>query len=238
MSADWQAAWQAVIHHPLFAFGLTLGSYQLAMAAYERTRWMFLQPVLVSMAVLIGILLLAGLSYQEYRESTFLLSVLLGPTTVALAVPLFLNLKRIRQLFWPTLITLLVAGLLATVLGVALAWAFGAERMMLMTLAPKSVTSPIAMLVAEQIGGVAALAAVFVLITGVLGAMCGPELLRRIGVHHPAAQGMALGITAHAVGTARALQESEESGAFAALAMSLMGMLTAVLLPLVIALVA
>ena len=199
---------------------------------------MFLQPVLVSMAVLIGILLLAGLSYQEYRESTFLLSVLLGPTTVALAVPLFLNLKRIRQLFWPTLITLLVAGLLATVLGVALAWAFGAERMMLMTLAPKSVTSPIAMLVAEQIGGVAALAAVFVLITGVLGAMCGPELLRRIGVHHPAAQGMALGITAHAVGTARALQESEESGAFAALAMSLMGMLTAVLLPLVIALVA
>ena len=81
-------------------------------------------------------------------------------------------------------------------------------------------------------------AAVFVLITGVLGAMCGPELLRRIGVHHPAAQGMALGITAHAVGTARALQESEESGAFAALAMSLMGMLTAVLLLLVIALVA
>lgn len=238
MSLDWHAALQAVLHHPLFGVGITLAVYQGALAAYERTRWMFLQPVLVSMAVLIGILLLAGLSYQEYRESTFLLSVLLGPATVALAVPLFLNLKRIRQLFWPTLITLLVAGLLATMLGVALAWAFGAERMMLMTLAPKSVTSPIAMLVAEQIGGVAALAAVFVLITGVLGAMCGPELLRRIGVHHPAAQGMALGITAHAVGTARALQESEESGAFAALAMSLMGMLTAVLLPLVIALVA
>jgi len=238
MSLDWHAALQAVLHHPLFGVGITLAVYQAALAAYERTRWMFLQPVLVSMAVLIGILLLVGLSYQEYRESTFLLSVLLGPTTVALAVPLFLNLKRIRQLFWPTLVTLLVAGLLATVLGVALAWAFGAERMMLMTLAPKSVTSPIAMLVAEQIGGVAALAAVFVLITGVLGAMCGPELLRRIGVHHPAAQGMALGITAHAVGTARALQESEESGAFAALAMSLMGMLTAVLLPLVIALVA
>ena len=173
MSPDWHAALLAVLHHPLFGVGITLAVYQGALAAYERTRWMFLQPVLVSMAVLIGILLLAGLSYQEYRESTFLLSVLLGPATVALAVPLFLNLKRIRQLFWPTLITLLLAGLLATVLGVALAWAFGAERMMLMTMAPKSVTSPIAMLVAEQIGGVAALAAVFVLITGVLGAMCG-----------------------------------------------------------------
>ncbi|MDG9927831.1 MULTISPECIES: LrgB family protein [unclassified Pseudomonas] len=238
MSADWHGALQAVLHHPLFGVGITLAVYQLALAAYERTRWVFLQPVLVSMAVLIGILLAAGLTYEEYRESTFLLSVLLGPTTVALAVPLFLNLKRIRQLFWPTLITLLVAGTFATVLGVALAWAFGAERMMLMTMAPKSVTSPIAMLVAEQIGGVAALAAVFVLITGVLGAMCGPELLRRIGVHHPAAQGLALGITAHAVGTARALQEGEESGAFAALAMSLMGMLTAVALPLVVAAVA
>lgn len=238
MSADWHGALQAVLHHPLFGVGITLAVYQLALAAYERTRWVFLQPVLVSMAVLIGVLLAAGLTYEEYRESTFLLSVLLGPTTVALAVPLFLNLKRIRQLFWPTLITLLVAGTFATVLGVALAWAFGAERMMLMTMAPKSVTSPIAMLVAEQIGGVAALAAVFVLITGVLGAMCGPELLRRIGVHHPAAQGLALGITAHAVGTARALQEGEESGAFAALAMSLMGMLTAVALPLVVAAVA
>jgi predicted murein hydrolase (TIGR00659 family) len=238
MSPNWHAALQAVLHHPLFGVGITLAVYQLALAAYERTRWVFLQPVLVSMTVLIGVLLLAGLTYEEYRESTFLLSVLLGPTTVALAVPLFLNLRRIRQLFWPTLITLLLAGVFATVLGVALAWAFGAERMMLMTLAPKSVTSPIAMLVAEQIGGVAALAAVFVLVTGVLGAMCGPELLRRIGVHHPAAQGMALGITAHAVGTSRALQESEESGAFAALAMSLMGMLTAILLPLVVALVA
>ena len=148
------------------------------------------------------------------------------------------NLKRIRLLFWPVLITLVLAGVVATVLGVGLGWLFGVDQQMLMTLAPKSVTSPIAMLVAAEIGGVAALAAVFVLITGVLGAMCGPELLRRIGVHHPAAQGMALGITAHAVGTARALQESEESGAFAALAMSLMGMLTAVLLPLVIALVA
>ncbi|WP_407926668.1 LrgB family protein [Aquipseudomonas guryensis] len=238
MTLDWQGAVQAVIHHPLFGVGITLAVYQLSLAVYEKTRWVFLQPVLVSMTVLIGVLLFCGLSYAEYRDSTFLLSVLLGPTTVALAVPLFLNLRRIRQLFWPVLITLLVAGVLATALGVLLAWLFGAERMMLMTLAPKSVTSPIAMLVAEQIGGVAALAAVFVLITGVLGAICGPELLRRIGVHHPAAQGMALGLTAHAVGTARALQESEESGAFAALAMSLMGVVTAIALPLVVALIA
>ncbi|MCU9951267.1 LrgB family protein [Pseudomonas solani] len=234
---DWHGAWQAIAHHPLFGVGLTLAAYQLSIFLYEKTRLMFLQPVLVSMALVIAVLVPLGIGYEEYRQSTTLLTLLLGPATVALAVPLFLNLKRIRQLFWPTLITLFIGGLVATVMGVGLAWAFGAEHMMLMTMAPKSVTSPIAMLVAEQIGGVAALAAVFVLITGVIGATLGPELLRRIGVRHPAAQGMALGITAHAVGTARALQEGEECGAFAALAMSLMGVATAVLLPLAVAMV-
>lgn len=237
MSADWQAAWQAVIHHPLFAFGLTLGSYQLAMAAYERTRWVFLQPVLVSMALVIGSLWLLDIGFEEYRRHSELLTLFLGPATVALAVPLFMNLKRIRLLFWPVLITLVLAGVVATVLGVGLGWLFGVDQQMLMTLAPKSVTSPIAMLVAAEIGGVAALAAVFVLLTGVLGAMFGPEMLRLVGVRHPAAQGMALGLAAHAVGTARALQEGEECGAFAALSMSLMGVATAVLLPLVVALI-
>ncbi|MFZ6047505.1 LrgB family protein [Pseudomonas sp. CR3202] len=238
MSLQWQAAIDAVVHHPLFGFGVTLAAYQLALAAYEKTRWVFLQPVLLSMLLLIGVLLAFGISYQEYRQSTQLLTVFLGPATVALAVPLFLNLRRIRQLFWPTLLTLVFGGVFATLSVALLGWWFGTERMVLMTLLPKSVTSPIAMLVAEQLGGVAALAAVFVLITGVLGAILGPELLRRCGVHHPAAQGMALGLTAHAVGTARALQEGEECGAFAALAMSLMGVATAVLLPLAVAMIA
>lgn len=236
MELHWHAAWQALIHHPLFGVGITLAVFQLAYAAYEKTRWVFLQPVLVSMTLIVGILLLCGIDYDEYRISAQWLTILLGPATVALAVPLYLNLRRIRELFGPIVITLLIAGMFATALGMALAWLFGAERMILMTLAPKSVTSPIAMLVAEQIGGVVALAAVFVMITGVLGAILGPELLRRFGVQHPAARGIALGLTAHAVGTAQALQESEECGAFAALAMSLMGVMTAVLLPLVVAL--
>jgi predicted murein hydrolase (TIGR00659 family) len=236
MELHWYAAWQALIHHPLFGVGITLAVFQLAYAAYEKTRWVFLQPVLVSMTLIVGILLLCGIDYDEYRISAQWLTILLGPATVALAVPLYLNLRRIRELFGPIVITLLIAGMFATALGMALAWLFGAERMILMTLAPKSVTSPIAMLVAEQIGGVVALAAVFVMITGVLGAIFGPELLRRFGVQHPAARGIALGLTAHAVGTAQALQESDECGAFAALAMSLMGVMTAVLLPLVVAL--
>ncbi|OLU32524.1 hypothetical protein BVH03_07615 [Pseudomonas sp. PA15(2017)] len=234
MMLDWHGAWMAVTHHPLFGAGVTLGAYQLAIAVYEKTRLVFLQPVLVSTMLVIAILLLCGLTFAEYQTSADALTTFLGPATVALAVPLYLNLRRIRQVFWPTVLTLLVAGVVATVLGVALAWLLGAEHNMLMSMAPKSVTSPIAMLVASQIGGLAALAAVFVMITGVLGAIIGPSLLRLCGVRNHAAMGMALGMTAHAVGTSRAMQESEECGAFAALAMSLMGVFTAILLPLAI----
>ncbi|WP_166651028.1 LrgB family protein [Pseudomonas sp. LP_7_YM] len=235
---DWHGAWLSVIHHPLFGIAITLGAYQVVLAGYEKTRWVFLQPVLVSMLVVIGVLVSCGLEYAEYRKSTEILSVLLGPATVALAVPLYLNLRRIRQLFWPVLTTLVVGGVLGTALCVGLGWVLGANHMILMTMAPKSVTSPIAMLVAEQIGGVAALAAVFVLITGVIGGIFGPGLLTLAGVRSPEARGMALGLTAHAVGTSAALQEGEECGAFAALAMSLMGVATALFLPLAVSLVA
>jgi predicted murein hydrolase (TIGR00659 family) len=237
MTFDWQGAGMSVIHHPLFGIAITLGAYQLALAAYEKTRLVFLQPVLISMLVLIGVLTACGVGYTEYRKSTEILSVLLGPATVALAVPLYLNLRRIRQLLWPTLTTLVVGGVFATGLCLLLGVWFGADHMILMTMAPKSVTSPIAMLVAEQICGVAALAAVFVLITGVLGAIFGPGLLTLARVDNPAARGMALGLTAHAVGTSIALQEGEECGAFAALGMSLMGVATALFLPLAVSLV-
>ncbi|MDM1707648.1 LrgB family protein [Thiopseudomonas alkaliphila] len=233
MTLDWNAALQAVVAHPLFGVSLTLLAYQIALTLYEKTKWIIFQPVLVSCVIIISILVTFNIDYAAYKEGTFLLSVLLGPATVALAIPLYLNLKRIRQVFWPTIFTLLIGGSLATVLGVGLAWLFGAEPFILSTMAPKSVTSPIAMLVADEIGGSASLAAVFVMITGIVGAMVGVELLRLFNVTHPAAVGLTMGITAHAVGTARSLQEGEEQGAFAALAMSIMGLLTAVLMPLV-----
>ncbi|HKS12574.1 MAG TPA: LrgB family protein, partial [Pseudomonas sp.] len=178
-----------------------------------------------------------GISYERYLQGVGILNLLLGPATVALAVPLYQNLARIRRLLWPILITVGCGGVLVTGLTLLLGHLLGIDHAMLMTLAPKSVTSPIAMLVANQAGGIAALAAVFVLLTGILGAVFGPSLLKFARVSHPAAVGMALGLTAHAVGTSRALEEGQEHGAYAALAMSLMGVGTAVFLPLVLSLV-
>lgn len=237
MSVELQAAWQAVIHHPLFGIGITLATYQLALAAYQRTRWPLLQPVLVAMLLVIGILYLVGVDVREYLQATAIFSLLLGPVIVALAVPLYSNLRHIRQLWQPVLHTLLLGGLLATLLGSGLAWLFGASVEMQRTLLTKSVTSPFAILLAGEVGGIPALAAIFAILTGVIGAIVGPSLLNLCGVEHPAARGLAMGITAHAVGTARALEEGEQCGGFAALGMSLMGVSSAVVLPLVVSLV-
>lgn len=238
MSPELQSAWQAVIHHPLFGIGITLASYQLALAAYEKTRWPLLQPVLISMLLVIGILQLLAIDVREYLQFTNIFNLLLGPVIVALAVPLYVNLRHIRQLWKPVLQTMLIAGLSATLLGSGLAWVFGASEEMQRTLLTKSVTSPFAILLAAEVNGIPALAAIFSILTGVIGAMFGPELLRKINVRHPAAIGMAMGLTSHAVGTARALQEGEQCAGFAALSMSLMGVGTAVLLPLAVSLIA
>lgn len=228
------AIWTAIVGHPLFVLGLTLLAYQLALELYQRSRWLLAQPVLVATLLLVGALWACGIGYPRYRQESSLLWLLLGPATVALAVPLRQNLPRIRQLFWPVSIALLVGGTVTVALTLGLAALFGADREMLMSLAPKSVTSPIAIALAEQMGGIPALTAVFVMITGVLGAVLGPLLLDRAGVTSPAARGLSLGLSAHAIGTAQALQEHPEAGGFAALAMSLAGAFSALALPLLL----
>lgn len=228
------AIWTAIVGHPLFVLGLTLLAYQLALELYQRSRWLLAQPVLVATLLLVGALWACGIGYPRYRQESSLLWLLLGPATVALAVPLQQNLPRIRQLFWPVSIALLVGGTVTVALTLGLAALFGADREMLMSLAPKSVTSPIAIALAEQMGGIPALTAVFVMITGVLGAVLGPLLLDRAGVTSPAARGLSLGLSAHAIGTAQALQEHPEAGGFAALAMSLAGAFSALALPLLL----
>ncbi|WP_028240379.1 LrgB family protein [Stutzerimonas azotifigens] len=235
-AAFWQGLWTGLITHPLFAVALTLVAFQISLVVYRRTRWLLLQPVMVSTALVVAVLLASGIDYARFRAEAAPIALLLGPATVALAVPLYRNLGRIRQLFWPILVTLVVGGSLTVILTLLIAHLLGAELPVLVSMAPKSATMPIAMLVAEQWGGTASLAAVMVMITGVAGTAMGPWLYRLAGVHSPAARGLGYGINAHAVGTVRALEEGDECGAFAALGMSLMGILIAVVLPLGLAL--
>lgn len=223
---------QVLVTHPLFGLLVTLIGYQLAMELNQRTRSMLAQPVLVATLLVVGMLLLLDVDFETYYASADLIWLILGPTTVALAVPLYTHLRRIRDYFWPLLTALLVGGFCTVLLTLGFAWLLGADQALLASLAPKSVTSPIAILLAEDLGGSPALAAVFVMITGVAGAVMAPPLLKLAGINLPAARGFTLGLNAHAAGTAVALEEGEETGAFAALAMSLTGAVTAILLPL------
>jgi putative effector of murein hydrolase len=214
---DALTAWLAA--SPLPWLVLTMLAYTFTLAVYRRS----------------GAHPLTGTPYATYREGVGLLSFLIGPATVALAVPLFAQRERIRQLWRPIGVALLVGGTVAIVSALLIAWALGGTRETLMALAPKSATMPIALPVAERMGGPASLAAVAVAITGIAGAVLAAPLMRLLRVHDPAVRGFAIGLTAHAIGTARELQVHPTAGAFAALAMSLNGVATAVLVPLCVA---
>jgi len=227
--------WVYLASSPLLWLTLTLVVYQFAMWLHRRLDLNPLaNPVLIGVGILVGILQLTDTSYQTYFDGAKFVHFLLGPATVALAVPLYAQLARLKSLLLPLLGALILGSLCAVVSAVVIGGIFGASEATLLSLAPKSVTTPIAMGVAERIGGIPSLAVVFVLTTGVIGAIGARWLFKQMGEHDHAIQGFAIGIAAHGIGTARALQISEQAGAFSALAMGLNGMLTATLLPVMV----
>lgn len=224
--------WVYLAASPLLGLTITLLAYVLALAVHQRyRRHPLTNPVLLAVVLLVTLLLLTDTPYPSYFAGAQFVHFLLGPATVALAIPLYAQLGRVRAMRWPVLLGLTVGGLTAVASALGSAWLLGASVPTQLSLAPKSVTTPIAMAVAERIGGIASLTAVLVIVTGIVGAVIAPALFRLLRVQDHAIQGFALGVTAHGIGTARALQISEEAGAFAALAMGLNGAVTALLLP-------
>ena len=224
--------WVYLAASPLLGLTITLLAYVLALAVHQRyRRHPLTNPVLLAVVLLVTLLLLTDTPYPSYFAGAQFVHFLLGPATVALAIPLYAQLGRVRAMRWPVLLGLAAGARTAVVSAVGSAWLLGASVPTQLSLAPKSVTTPIAMAVAERIGGIASLTAVLVIVTGIVGAVIAPALFRLLRVQDHAIQGFALGVTAHGIGTARALQISEEAGAFAALAMGLNGVVTALLLP-------
>ena len=216
---------------------LTVLAYLGAVWLYHRSgNSPYLIPVLPAVVVVVSVLLLTGTPYPMYFDHVEALYFLIGPATVALAVPLYGQLGRIRQMWRPLGVALLVGSSAAIVSAVLVAWALGGSLETILSLAPKSASMPFALPVAERLGGLASLAAVAVAITGILGAVVARPLLNAMGIQDHAVRGFAVGLTAHAIGTARALQVSETAGAFSALAMGLNGVATAVAMPLLMAL--
>jgi predicted murein hydrolase (TIGR00659 family) len=227
--------WVYLAATPLLHLTLTLGAYLLGDWIYRRAgKHPLLNPVLLAILMLVALLSLTRTPYPTYFEGAQFVHFLLGPATVALAVPLYFNFSKLRRLWLPLLGGLIVGSLTAALSAIGIAWLLGASPQTLISLAPKSVTAPVAMGIAEKLGGLPSLAAILVVSTGILGAVLGPWTLDRLRVRDQAVRGFALGVASHGIGTAQAFQESEQAGAFSGLAMGLNILATSLMLPVVV----
>ncbi len=231
MLAPLMAAWTA---GPFLSIALTLAAFLVAQWLFVRLkRPLWMPPVLIAAFLLAAVVALSGMGFDAYEKGARWLMVLLGPATVALGVPLYQQMHHIRALWRPILVTLPLAATLAAVYALGIAWLMGASPMVLASLAPKSVTAPIAIGITEQLGGSVSLTLGGLLITGVLASLFVDWCAKWLNITDDRIIGFALGLNGHAIGTARAFEISPMAGAFSSLGMGLTGVFTALFLPLV-----
>lgn len=230
------AAWYSeLINSPLFALTLTVLAFYLGNLLYRRlNEFPLLHPTIIG-AIMVALLLpRLDIRYQDYLEGNQLLMFWLGPATVALAVPLYQQLHLIRKMALPILVTFSTGAVFAAGSAVVIAYLLGATEVTMLSLAPKSVTTPIAISLADEIGGLATLAAGAVTLTAAVGMAMAPIVFKLLNITDPKIWGFCLGITSHGMGTARAFEMNPTAGAFSSLAMCLTGALSAALIPLAV----
>jgi len=232
------ALWVYLAATPLLGLTMTLFAYLIAQGIYARARFNPLaNPVLIAVALVVAVLSITHTPYQTYFQGAQFVHFLLGPATVALALPLYRQLPKLRRAAVPLAGGLIAGSLTAIVSATAVAMLFGVSRVTVISLAPKSATTPIAMAIAERLGGLPSLTAVLVICTGVFGAVSARTILNVLHIEEPDVRGFALGVASHGIGTARAFQVSDEMGAFAGLGMGLNGLFTAFVVPVLLPMV-
>lgn len=225
--------WVYLSATPLFGLTATVTAYVLAQMVSQRlghAPWA--NPVLWTVLLLSLLLMLTGTPYPTYFSGAQFIHFLLGPAVVALAWPMWQRRAQLRARMLPVLVAALVGGTVASLSAVALGWALGLPLEVLASLAPKSVTAPVAMGIAERLGGIPALAAVGALLTGLTGALSAKLLFDLLGVREPEVRGFALGTASHGIGAARAMQVHPDAGAYAGLALGVQVVLASLLMPL------
>ena len=220
-----------IMSNPIILLAITFGIYYVGRQIQKRTGWVVLNPILITIVALIALLQLTGISYETYEQGGQYIDFWLKPAIVALGVPLYQNLGQIRRQLLPILMSQLVGCLVGLVSVTLIASALGASHEVIVSLAPKSVTTPIAMEVCKAAGGIPSLTAAIVVIVGLFGAVFGFKILEVWHVHNPFSQGISMGTASHAVGTSRAMEKGETYGAYSSLGLILNGVLTALLTP-------
>lgn len=213
---------------------LTFAIFYFVRRIQLQRHWILLNPILIAIIFLIIYLKTTNVSFKEFQEGGKLIEFWLKPAVVALGVPLYLQLDAIKKLWLPIVISQLVGCLVGIVSVVFIAQWFGASQVVIISMASKSVTTPIAMEVTQAVGGIPSLTAAVVVITGILGAILGFKTLAMGHISSPIAQGLSMGTASHAVGASTAMGVSSKYGAFASLGITLNGIFTALLTPTVL----
>ncbi len=225
---------KAYFSNEFFLIALTFGSYFLGKLLRRKTGWVVMNPILVSIATVITFLWAMDISYETYNKGGQMIEFWLRPAVVALGVPLYLQLSRIKRQLVPILLCELAGCVVGIVSVVWIASEMGASREVILSLAPKSVTTPIAMEVTNSIGGIPSLTAAVVVCVGLFCAVCGYKTMGFARVRGSVAQGLSMGTAAHALGTATSMDRSRLQGAYASLGLTLNGILTSLLTPCII----
>ena len=219
----------------IFATLLTILAYFIAIKFYRQSgQSPWLQPVLIAALMIIAVLHIPSLDYDMYKDGTGILDFLLGTATVALAYPLYKNLPLIKANLPAIVLLIVTGGVIASSVAITFAWLFEGSTTTILSVAPKSITTPIAIGVSEAIGGLPSLTAAMVILTGIIVAVFAPWMFRMLHIDDPMVKGMVMGINGHGIGTAAAFEIDMKTGAFSALAMSLMGIYIATFLPVVL----
>ena len=227
--------WIYLAQDPLLWLTATLIAYAVGDAPFKAAgKRTYVNPVLIAVVLLASLLWVAGVQYATYFEGAKFVHFMLGPATVALAAPLYANLGKIKASAIPMIGALVAGSVTAIVSALGVAYAMGVRGEVLLSLAPKSVTAPVALGVSEAIGGSPTLTAVLVILTGIMGAVMATPLLNLLRVKNWQARGFAVGVASHGIGTARAFQVNETAGAFAGIGMGLNAVLTAIIAPIIV----
>ena len=222
------------LENKFFLLAITFGFFFVSKLLQKKTGWVLLNPILLAVAMLICFLKVSGVSYEKYQDAGSLVEFWLRPAVVALGVPLYLQLRMIKKQLLPIILSQLAGCVVGLISVTVVAKLLGATPEVIMSLAPKSVTTPIAMEVSSAVGGIPSLTAAVVIVVGLFGAIFGFKVLQVGHVGSPIAQGLSMGTASHAVGTSRAMEVSGKYGAYASLGLTLNGILTALLSPTIL----
>lgn len=224
----------AIVNSPLFGILLTLVTFEIGVTISKKFKYSFLNPLLIANILIVGFLLLTGISLESYNVGGDYISVMLSPATVVLAVPLYRQISKLKQFWKPILAGIFAGSLTSLACVIVVSKLVGLSETLMLSLLPKSITIPMGSVVSAQIGGIPPVTIIAITITGITGAVAAPAVCRFCRIKHKVAQGIAIGTASHALGTTKAMEMGEIQGAMSSLSIGLAGLFTAIVTPIIL----